>query len=360
LHSMPRDVDSDASDARAWQRAQAELGAARTELASALPGISRQAVYVRLLVAQRRCTALVHRWLAEALHLERVVDPRLVLSLDVDGVLEDEAAGFSATSLTGAAALRLLQLGRVAVLLNTGRSLAGVRDRVQQFVLPGGVAVFGAALWDNVFLHRSSLLSDRGKHQLSEFRTLIRAEPAFVQDPSHQESVRVSRVVDGTVMPIPGPDARALLDHHGFTDLTFWVGPRHTDFVDRRADKFTGLTQLREELGLDRLPLAAIGDGACDISTLRSASRAFVPAAALPSYAPSRSQTLVRSRYLGEEALWDGASRLVPDPSLRRRVRVVLEGIVFPEWFPSTLRRRLPPTRSRLANLRRSLFTNSG
>jgi hydroxymethylpyrimidine pyrophosphatase-like HAD family hydrolase len=351
---MPPEGGHDPAGSAAWQRAQSELGAAHDELAAALPGIAGQAAYTRLLAAQRRCTALVHRWLAEALHIERVVDPRVVLSLDVDGVLEDESAGFSSTGVIGAAALRLLQLGRVAVLLNTGRSLAAVRDRVQQFALPGGVGSFGAAMWDNIFLYRSSLVSDRGKEQLKAFRSLLRAEPGLVQDPSHEESIRVSQVVDGALMPIAGPEARALLDRHGFTDLTFWVAPRYTDFVDRRVDKCTGLVRLREELSLNRLPLAAMGDSTCDVATLRSASRAFVPAAALPSYVPSRLQTLVRSHFLGEQALWDGARRLVPDASLQRRVRSTLEGIVFPEWFPPSQRRTPLPARFRLPALRRS------
>jgi len=351
---MPREDGHDPTGTVAWHRAQTELRGAHDELAAALPGIACQAAYTRLLVAQRRCTALVHRWLAEALHLERVVDPRAVLSLDVDGVLEDEAAGFSSTGVIGAAALRLLQLGRVAVLLNTGRSLAAVRDRVQQFALPGGVGSFGASMWDDIFLHRSSLVSDRGKEQLRAFRSLLRTEPGLVQDPSHEESIRVSQVVDGELLPIAGPEARALLDRHGFTDLTFWVAPKHTDFVDRRADKSTGLVRLREELALNSLPLAAMGDGTCDVATLRTASRAFVPAAALPSYVPTRSQTLVRSRFLGEQALWDGARRLVPDAPLQRRVRATLEGIVFPEWFPPSQRRTPPQAHFRLPSMRRS------
>jgi hydroxymethylpyrimidine pyrophosphatase-like HAD family hydrolase len=346
------------SHAVAWQHAQNELLTARRELASAEPGIAFQAQYNRLLDAQRLCTALVHTWLAEALHLERVVEPRLVFSLDVDGVLEEEAGeGFSATGLTGAMALRLLQLGGVAVILNTGRSQDAVRDRVSQFGLLGGVASFGGAVWDNVFHRGFSLLSDRGDEQLSDLREILRAQPRLVQDSSHTESVRVSRVSDGSVVPLPGAEARALLDRNGFTDLTFWVAPSHTDFVDRRTDKAIGLTRLRDELGLRHLPLAAIGDGSCDISTLHQASRAFVPAATLPSYVPGRRQRLVRSRHLGEEALWDAAGRLIRDASHHRRARSVVDEIVFPQWFPPSLRQGPPPGRLGIVGWRPKWFS---
>jgi hypothetical protein len=350
---MVPDDENTGSVAAEWRQADQQLANAGEQLKSALPGIARQHVCERLLAAQRRCTALVHAWLAEAFHLERVVEPRAVLSLDVDGVLEEESGGFSATGLIGAAALRLLQLGPVGVVLNTGRSLLSVQDRVEQLSLLGGVASFGAAAWDGVYGRTFSLLSDRGAEQLARLRELLRAEPELVQDPSHTESIRVSRVVDGVLAPIAGPDARALLDRHGLTELSFWVAPGHTDFVDRKVDKGIGLTQLRVAIGLDHLPLAAIGDGACDIPTLRQASRAFVPAATLPSYVPGRRQRLVRSRHLGEAALWDAACHLVPEASLQRRVRSTVEGLVVPEWFPPSLRRRPPPPgRLRLPNWR--------
>jgi 3-deoxy-D-manno-octulosonate 8-phosphate phosphatase KdsC-like HAD superfamily phosphatase len=353
---MPSDHERIGAMAAEWREAELELADAGEELKSALPGIARQHVYTRLLAGQRRCTALVHQWLADAFHLARIVEPRVVLSLDVDGVLEEESGGFSATDVMGAAALRLLQMGGVAVLLNTGRSLVEVQDRVEQFSLLGGVASFGAAAWDGVYSRTFYLLSDRGSDQLAKLRELLRADAGLIQDLSHTESVRVSRVVDGARMPISGSAARALLDRHGLTELSFWVAPGHDDFVDRRVDKAIGLTRLRQALGLDHLPLAAIGDGACDIPTLRQASRAFVPAATLPSYVPGRRQRLVRSRHLGEGALWDAACHLVPDRSLRRRVTSAVEGLVFPEWFPPSLRRRPPSAGLRLPSWRPRRF----
>lgn len=328
----------------AWRTAQAELAGARLALAGAPAGMSRQAPYDRLLAAEQLCTTLVHTWLARAFELEIVAEPTLVLSLDVDGVLEDEAEGFSATGLAGAAALRLLQLGRVAVLLNTARSIGEVRQRVMQFRLLGGVGAFGAAIWDGVFSGEHALLDPRGAAQLERLRAFFCADPELVLHSAHPHAVRASRILDGAPAPIAGPKARQLLDDNALGDLAFWVAPRHTDFVDRRPDKGIGLHRLLAELRLTRLPLAAVGDATCDVPMLRPAKLAFLPAATLPAYIPPKRQRLVRSRYLGDQALWDVACHLVPNVALQRRVHAMAQNVNIPEWFPASLSHRVPST----------------
>ncbi len=330
-----------------WQVATESMAAAIRAVVQAPPGIARQSAYDRLLESERHCTDVVHSWLANAVHLERVSDPCMILSLDVDGVLENEVAGFSCTSLAGIAALRLLQLGRVAVLLNTGRSVQAVRDRSTQFRLFGGVAEFGAVIWDGVFGREESALPDeRGLGQLARLRSVLWADNEIVLDPTHRHSVRVSQLSESGPEALPGSRSRHLLDRHELSELSFWVAPRHTDFVPRRGDKATGLARLREELGLASLPLAAMGDAACDVPMLKAARSAFLPAGTLPSYLPPPRQKLMRSRWLADGALWDAACHLVPSPSLQQQVLETIAELVFPTWFPLSLRRR-PPGRFR-------------
>ena len=331
-------VESPVQYPTAWSAAQGEISDAKTGLLAAPAGIARQAVYERLLAAQRRCTELTHTWLAQALALGAVNEPRLVLSLDVDGILEDEAEGFSSTGVVGAADLRLLQMGRVAVLLNTARSLSEVRDRAKQFRLLGGVGAFGAVVWDGVFGREHTLLSARGADQLDRLRGLLRADLAVVIDTSYRESLRVSCIDEGVPRPLAGTRARDLLDQHGLTDLTYWVASGHTDFVDRSPDKGAGIKRLQEELRLSSLPLAAIGDASCDLPMIRAAAYAFLPAATLASYVAPRRQQLVRSRFLGEQALWDAACHLVSDRTLERKVLETVASMTFPDWFPEELR----------------------
>jgi 3-deoxy-D-manno-octulosonate 8-phosphate phosphatase KdsC-like HAD superfamily phosphatase len=338
---------------------QAALLRARAALADAPEFIARQERLDAVLAAQRVCTRAVHSWIADTLQLEMVKEPTKLLSLDVDGVLEDEAEGFSATGLVGGAALRLLQLGHVAVLLNTARSLHDVCDRVEQFALLGGVGAFGGVTWNGVFSTGKNFVSDRAQHQMERLRFMLRAQPNVVLHRGCEHLVRVSRLVNGGLLPLHGTEARSLLDRTNLTDLGFWVAPSYTDFVDRRVDKGTGITLLREELGLHQLPLASVGDATCDLPMLRLAEWAFLPAATLPSYARRRGQRLVRSRHLGEQALWDVACHLVPNLARQQQVMAAATAANPPQWFPRSLSRHpansslVPRLASTWASLRR-------
>lgn len=287
---------------------------------------------------ERRATDFVNAWLGAAFELERVESASMVLSLDVDGVLEDEALGFSCTGINGAAALKLLQLGRVAVVLNTARSVEESRARCQFFQLLGSVSAFGGIVWDGVFDREEVLISPEAQRQLVSLRTELRSDPAVVVDSAHDVSLRVSRIVGGVPAPIVGEDALGLIDRLGLDQLTFWVAPGHTDFIDRGIDKSTGLERLRALLGLRSLPLAAMGDAACDVTTLRLASQAFVPAATLPAYMAPPGQRLVRARSVGDTAVWEAACQLVPDGSLQRQAVNRRDAIRIPTWLPPELR----------------------
>src|SRR2546421_9647308 len=273
-----------------WVEARAGLDAAQRALASAPAGIGRQVPFDLAVSAGQRCTEVVPQWLAEAFRLERVGQPRIVLSLDVDGVLEDWMDGFTASSVTGVAALRLLQLGNIAVLLNTAHSRRAVEQRAGQFHLLGGISAFGGDALDAIFDREERLIGRQAEAQLGRLRSALRADPTVVLDSAHDCSVRASRIVDGKPRPITGSDARRLLDQLQIYELTFWVAPNYTDFVDRSIDKGMGIDRRRTRLGLSALPLAAMGDGACDIPMLKMAQFGFVPAATLPAYATSKRQ----------------------------------------------------------------------
>jgi 3-deoxy-D-manno-octulosonate 8-phosphate phosphatase KdsC-like HAD superfamily phosphatase len=330
-----------------WMAAQAELDASRLELSRAPAGIARQAPFDRTLAAGRRCTEIVHEWLARSFELDRVGQPRMLLSLDVDGVLEDWFDDVTATGVTGAAALRLLQLGGVAVALNTAHSLEAVEQRARQFQLLGGVAAFGGTSIDVLFDRVERFVSEPGERQLARLRGALRSDPSVVLDSAHDCSVRASRIVEGEPRPITGGDARRILDEMEIHELTFWVAPHYTDFVDRSIDKGMGIDQLRKSFGLSTIPLAAMGDGSCDVPMLRRSQYAFVPAATLPTYTPPKRQRLYRSRFLGAQALWEAACQLVPNASLQRTVSDQANSLVLPSWFPESPR-PLPSTTRRL------------
>src|ERR1700730_2057812 len=243
--------------AERWQASQHLLSIADRALGRAREPSSRQAAYELLLEAERRCSCIIHGWFASALELEPTGEARMVLSLDVDGVLEDQALGFSSSSVTGVAALRLLQLGGVAVALNTARSISDVRQRVSQFRLVGGVGGFGAVTWDGVFEREEDLLRETGRQQLEQLRQVLADDESIVLDTGHRHCVRASRLGDGQLSPIPRFTAHRLLQDLSLPDLSFWIAPRYTDFVDRTVDKAGGIARLRQALGLHDVPLAA-------------------------------------------------------------------------------------------------------
>lgn len=345
--------------AQDWAAAQTELADARHALTIAPAGIARQAPFDRSLAAARRCTEVIHGWLADALDLDRVGEPRILLSLDVDGVLEDWLDGFTSTSVTGAAALRLLQLGQVAVCLNTAHNRQAVEQRARQFHLFGGVAAFGATTIDALFDREEQLLSDLGATQLGRLRAALRADPTVVLDSAHDCSVRASRIVDGKPRPITGGDARRLLDRLEIPELTFWVAPNYTDFVDRSIDKGMGIERLRRSFALSSVPLAAMGDGGCDVPMLKLARFAFIPAATLPSYTAPKGQRLWRSRFLGAQALWEAACQMVPSVGLQRQVLESVQRLEIPDWFPESLRQLPTPNRGLFPRLAAALGPRS-
>ena len=332
-----------------WRAIEHEIGDARQALIASPPGIARHLPFNRLLGAQRRCRQLTHHWLANALHVEAVADPRLVLSLDVDELVQLEGGMSFAVGLTGAAALRLLQLGHVAVLPNTARSLTDVKDLVAQFVLPGGMAALGTAVWDGIRRREKDLTTETAMAQLGHLRVHLRAEPDILQDETDRHAVGASRLVDGYVAPISGQFARGFLERCGLGELGYWVGPTETHFVDRRVDKADALATLQRELALDRLPLAAMGSASNDVRLLRTAALAFLPAATVPSYRPPRRQRLVRSRHVGDASLWEVACWLVPNPDLQAQVLDAIQRGDVPAGLPTTLRGRPETGRAALA-----------
>ena len=338
---MQPDLTIDSEQQTSWSGAKHELALAEQALPNAAAA-KRQGAYDRLLAARRTCTSMLHTWLGRAMELEPVREPKMLFSLDVDGVLEEETLGFSAATLSAVAALKLLQLGGVAVVLNTARSCDDVRDRVECFRLPGGVAGYGAATLDAVYDRRHRLTSAEARAELDQLARLLRADKRLVFDSAHGECVRVSDVSTGLPHPIEADTARQLVDDAGLHHLAFWVASEHTDFVDRGQDKATGIRTLAREMGFSSLPYAAMGDSRCDLPMLRAADWALLPARTLDGYTGRAGQRVFRTGAAGADGLWEAACKLVPSARLQRECRRRVAGLDFPDWLPASLERDLP------------------
>ncbi len=235
----------------------------------------------------RMLSRLLGRYLGERSCADITVQVRGPLcGIDIDGVLETEWLGFTATTPAGTQALRSLACHGYTPVLVTGRSLDEVVERCAAFHLAGGVAEYGAVAYDHVTGRTSVLLSENEQATLAAVRHALRQLPGVWLDESYRHAVRAFRLtqdgrrgltsemietvvrsiaVEGQVRPIPGA--------------------YQTDFMVVGIDKATGLRALVDLLQAPVPAVApaallafAVGDSVSDAPMLRLAAHPFAPA----------------------------------------------------------------------------------
>ncbi len=219
-----------------------------------------------------------------------------ICAFDMDGVLETNylrdasSLGFPALSPSSAAALRSLAQHGYRSIIVTGRSLPEVIERCALYPAAGGVAEYGAVWYVPSSGETRVLLTADEQAALSGLRKYIEAEPFIFVDPDYRYAVRAyrldasSRRVGLTAGQIN--DALASLPA-GSAFIRAIRGEDQTDFMAERMNKAVGARALLAELegknpGLragDKRRLAlAVGDSPSDLTLLRLARQAAVPA----------------------------------------------------------------------------------
>jgi hydroxymethylpyrimidine pyrophosphatase-like HAD family hydrolase len=216
--------------------------------------------------------------------------------LDVDGVLDRRLFGFPCTTAAGVKALSLLRAHGVSVALNTARSAAEVRDYCQAYALAGGIAEYGAYLWDAVAQRERVLVSGEAVRQLETLRRHLRGVPGVFLDDRHRYTIRAftyvekpkglmrsllarsSSIGDGAVAPISTQVIHQLLVDLRLDQLTFHHTTIDTAVVAKEVDKGTGLAALCEWVLAKDAETIAVGDGEPDLAMFRVATRSFAPA----------------------------------------------------------------------------------
>jgi hydroxymethylpyrimidine pyrophosphatase-like HAD family hydrolase len=204
-------------------------------------------------------------------------------AVDIDGVLEERWLAFPVIAPAAALALRALNRHGCRVVLATGRSLGEVRERCVAYRLAGGVAEYGAAIYDHRTGREQSLVTEADREHLSALRHHLSAEPRVHLDPDHRHAIRAHAIDPQGRRGGLGVDSIEAALACAPPGLVHAVrGDLQTDFVPAGIDKGSGLRALAERAGgADHhgQPVAlAIGDSDADVAMFAAAERAFAPA----------------------------------------------------------------------------------
>jgi hypothetical protein len=230
--------------------------------------------------ARSASSRAVHRYLAQV-YLADIPVPTdgPLCAIDIDGVLETEALGFSATTSSGALALRALRAHGYRVVLATGRCLGDVVDRCRAFDLAGGVAEYGSAVYVSATGSVIDLLSPENTAAVGSVHEWLEPRAELDVDPRYRRITRV-RLLDGDRgRSVPASHLDSLPEPAGGS-WQFVVGEGQTDIVVPGIDKGVGLRALAERLQPSSTPPLelAVGDTESDMPMLRLARRPFAPA----------------------------------------------------------------------------------
>ncbi len=209
--------------------------------------------------------------------------------LDIDGVLETNPLGFASLTVPSAKSLRALNQHGNRVVLATGRSLNEVIDRCKAYCLAGGIAEYGAVLYDHASGKALSILTTDEQTTLNQLREKLSIMEGIRLDIEYQFSVRA-------YTPGSSAERHGLSDEviagilNEFDDVVYAIkGDQQTDFMVARINKGAGLEQwllrfdnsYRHDIAApvaEKVIALAVGDSWTDIPVFSLASQAFAPA----------------------------------------------------------------------------------
>ena len=236
-------------------------------------------------------------------------------AVDLDGVLETAPIGYNQSTPAGLLALRALVRHGYRPLVASGRSLHEVVQRCRAYRLDGGIAEYGAAVYDRD-RGCQSLLEPEEEGLLDRVRSAVTSLPGVEIDPDHRLSVRAFRTTerrhDGLQRQrLSEEEAACALAGAGASGRIRPVhGIHQTDFTPARVGKEIGLRALTGSAGGSRGPALAlaVGDSAPDLGMLLAAERAAAPANA---DAAVRAAGVWISRHEHQRGFGDAVARLI-------------------------------------------------
>jgi hydroxymethylpyrimidine pyrophosphatase-like HAD family hydrolase len=269
----------------AWQ-----LSAYQDQLRAAASGGRRVGDAFERVLEIERAMSRGHQRYMEQRFFADLVPPKEgpLCAIDLDGVLETRWHVFPAIAPAGARAVRALHRHGYRVVIASGRSLDEIRERCRAYRLAGGVAEYGAALYDATRDTTHSLLTEAQGAALTRARDALARQPGVHVDPAYRHSVRAHTIDAKGRRAAPSRrviDA-ALADAGCLDDVAVVAGDLQSDVIGRGIDKGRGLRSLAALLGTPddgSLLALAVGDSPSDLAMFDLAARASAPANAMAS-----------------------------------------------------------------------------
>ena len=198
--------------------------------------------------------------------------------LDIDGVLDRNVFGFPSTTAAGIRAVSLLHAHGFAMALNTARDLGQVQEYCRAYGFTGGVAEYGACLWDACSGRERPLVKSDSMKQIERLQKALRQIPGVFFDDRYRYSIRAFTYGRDRTVPLPMILIQNLMESAGTDLLELKQNETDTAIVTKQVDKGTGLRALLEWIGQPELETVAIGDTLPDLPMFRVANRSFAPA----------------------------------------------------------------------------------
>jgi hypothetical protein len=205
-------------------------------------------------------------------------------------------------------AVRALTSHGYRPVIASGRSLGEVRERCAHYGMAGGVAEYGAAVYDHVSGRARILLEDDEHLLMDELRNALRGMRGVFVDPAYRHSIRAYEVGAGGMHGLDRDGTARALERSGAAGRVRAIPSRsQTDFVPARIDKGVGLVALAAELGAGgedggggSLLALAVGDSSGDLPMLDLAERRFAPANADAALRTSEVSGLAGTEIMGQ------------------------------------------------------------
>ena len=197
--------------------------------------------------------------------------------LDIDGVLDKQVFGFPSTTQAGIKAISLLHRHGFALAINTARSVQEIKEYCRAYGCVGGVAEYGAYVWDAVSDRERVLISDESLARLECLKKILRQIPGVFLNDDYRYSIRAYTYDRGRSIALPailmqdtiaGTALEGLTVHHTYTDTTILAA---------ETNKGLGMLALLDLAGMKDAKTYAVGDSAPDLPMFRMATHSFAP-----------------------------------------------------------------------------------